>query len=461
MKKPLILVVDDDPEVVKSLVELLEDENYRTITATCGEEALQKIPACSPSLVLLDIYMPGIDGLETLSRITKLAPHVPVIMISGQATIDNAVKATRLGAADFVEKPISPERLLVSVRNAIAMKELKEENLRLAEEVKKHRMIVGESEPIKKLKNEIQKAAPTKSRVLIFGENGTGKELVAHAIHENSPRKNKPFVKLNCAAIPKDLIESELFGYEKGAFTGATTRKPGKFELADGGTLLLDEIGDMNLETQAKLLRVLEENEIERLGGKSPIGVDVRVISSTNKELKVEIEKGKFRADLFYRISVIPIRVPPLRERKDDIPLLVEHFTTIFSEENNKPIMKFTGGAMKVLMAYDWPGNVRELKNLVERLIIMSEKDVIEEDEVASMLKEAPLPRTADRPLRELLEEFERSIIIAELKRSGWNVSRAAARLGVERANLHRKMRRYSIERPEDGVSDDSTDVSE
>jgi two-component system nitrogen regulation response regulator NtrX len=310
-------------------------------------------------------------------------------------------------------------------------------------------MMVGESAPMKKLHEEIMKAAPSKGRVLICGENGTGKELVAAAIHENSPRKTKPFVKLNCAAIPKDLIESELFGHEKGAFTGAVSRKEGRFELADGGSLLLDEIGDMSLDTQAKLLRVLEEHEFERLGAKSPMKVDVRVISSTNKDLQSEIEQSNFREDLYFRISVLPMTVPPLRERKDDIPLLVDHFMTLFCQENNKAAKEFSEGAVKVLMSYDWPGNVRELKNLVERVVIMTDDSAIKETHIRPLLGEAKVV-AGDKPLSNLVEDYERSLIISELKRTSWNVSKAASRLGIDRANLHRKMRRYGIQRAPD-----------
>jgi two-component system nitrogen regulation response regulator NtrX len=292
------------------------------------------------------------------------------------------------------------------------------------------------------------KAAPSRGRVLIFGENGTGKELVAAAIHENSALRRRPFIKLNCAAIPKDLIESELFGHEKGAFTGATARKEGRFELADGGSLLLDEIGDMSLETQAKLLRVLEEREFERLGSKVTTKVDVRVIASTNKVLTEEIKKGNFRQDLYFRISVIPVHIPPLRERKEDIPLLVHHFIHLFCQENNKPPKEMSDGVVKVLMSYHWPGNVRELKNLVERLVIMTDEDTIKEGNITPLLSEAKVV-IGDKPLSELVEDFEKSLIRSELDRTGWNVSQAASRLGIDRANLHRKMRRYEIHREE------------
>ncbi len=449
MARERLLIIDDEPEILKQVSGLMEDEGYRTVKASGGEAGIKAFSAGGISLVLLDVYMPGMDGLAVLGRLKEIDPGVPVIMVSGQGSIDVAVKATKLGAIDFVEKPFQPEKLLVSVANALELKNLRSENIRLAGELRQSRLMVGRSAIMRALEAEIAGAAPSKIRVLITGENGTGKELVASAIHENSPRNNKPFVKLNCAALPKDLIESELFGYEKGAFTGAIARKQGKFELADGGTLLLDEIGDMSLDTQAKLLRVLEEEEFEKLGGKSPIKVDVRVISSTNKNLQEEIRKGSFREDLYHRIAAMPIQVPPLRERKEDISLLVEHFVELFSQENNRPVKRFTEGAVRVLMSYEWPGNVRELKNLVERLVIMAEADVIDEEDIIPLLGEARIAK-GDKPLSELTEEFERSLILSELKKTGWNVSKAASRLGIDRANLHRKMRRYGIAR-EDG----------
>jgi two-component system nitrogen regulation response regulator NtrX len=450
LRRQKILIVDDEPEIIRSVSGLLEDEGYVTVTAGDGEEGIAKAGESDLALILLDIYMPGMDGLEVLSRITEISPQVPVIMISGQASIENAVKATKMGAVDFVEKPFQPDRLLVSIRNVLEMETLRTENIRLAKELKKQHLMVGESSPMATLREEIARAAPSHGRVLIFGENGTGKELVAAAIHENSPRRAKPFVKLNCAAIPRDLIESELFGHEKGAFTGAVSRKEGRFELADGGSLLLDEIGDMSLDTQAKLLRVLEENEFERLGAKSSIKVDVRVIASTNKDLKAEIKKGNFRDDLYFRVSVIPIQVPPLRDRKDDIPLLVRHFVTLFCEANNRAPKELSEGAMRVLMSHDWPGNVRELKNLVERLVIMTDEATIRGTHIRPFLGEAKIT-AGDRPLTDMVDEFERSLILGELRRTGWNVSRAAGRLGIDRANLHRKMRRYGIRREDDG----------
>jgi two-component system nitrogen regulation response regulator NtrX len=450
-----ILIIDDEPEILKQVSGLMEDEGYSTVRAGNGEEGVKAFGAGEISLVLLDVYMPGMDGLAVLEKIKEIDPGVPVIMVSGQGSIDVAVKATKLGAIDFVEKPFQPERLLVSVANALELQSLRSENIRLAGELRQTRLMVGQSRIMMALEADIAKAAPSKIRVLITGENGTGKELVACAIHENSPRSDRPFVKLNCAALPKDLIESELFGYEKGAFTGATTRKLGKFELADGGTLLLDEIGDMSLDTQAKLLRVLEEEEFEKLGGKRPIKVDVRVISSTNKNLQEEIKNGHFREDLYHRIAAMPISVPPLRERKEDIKPLVEHFLDMFCQENNRPTKEFTEGAIRVLMSYDWPGNVRELKNLVERLVIMAEGQVIDENDIKPLVSEVRVA-AGERPLSELTGEFERSLILSELNKTGWNVSKAASRLGIDRANLHRKMRRYGIHREDEpGVSGD------
>ncbi len=445
MRKHSILVVDDEEDILESLRGLLEDNGYRVEVAPNAETAFNILSEKSISLVLLDVAMPGINGIEALERIKVLKPDIPVIMISGQATIDDAVKAIKIGALDFLEKPFVPtERLLISVSNALELYSLHQQNIKLRDEISKKKPMIGESDAMKRLRDEIEKAAPTNARVLIMGENGTGKELVAAQIHEKSPRSKKPFVKINCAAIPVELIESELFGYEKGAFTGATSSKEGKFELADGGSLLLDEIGDMGLQTQAKLLRALEEGEIERLGSTNPIKVDVRVISSTNKNLPEEIKKGKFRQDLFYRISVIPIYVPPLRERKDDIPLLVNHFLKVFCEENNRPQMHITPQAIEALMAYNWPGNVRELKNLMERLVIMTTKNEITEASVQEILgKEIEVPREGS--LSQRVEAYEKSIIISTLREFNWNISKAAKALGLDRANLHRKLRQLGI----------------
>jgi len=449
LRKQRILIVDDDHDILTSLSGLLKDKGYSTLTASTAEAAFEIIESQSLSLVLLDVVMPETDGIEALRRIKTNHPDLPVVMISGAATIDVAVTAIKLGATDFVEKPFDPvDRLLVTIENALKMNELRRENIELRAELGKHRRMIGESEPMKKLRVEIAKAAPSSARVLITGENGTGKELVAAAIHENSPRRDGPFIKVNCAAIPKDLIESELFGYEKGAFTGAVSAKEGKFELADGGTLLLDEIGDMSLEIQAKLLRVLEEQEVERVGAKQPRKVDVRVISSTNKELAAEIRRGNFREDLYFRISVIPIHVPPLRQRKDDIALLARYFIEMFCEENNRAVKELTSGAIEALMAYDWPGNVRELKNVIERLVIMVDTPTISDRHVRDILKQHEgIP--GEGTLSERIEAYEKSLILSTLRDVNWNISRAASKLGIDRANLHRKLRRYGIERPE------------
>ena len=446
MRKHTVLVIDDQPEILKTVSGLLEDEGYRAVTAPGGSDGIARVAEGDISLVLLDIFMPGMDGLETLGRLKQTSPDVPVIMISGQATIDTAVKATKLGAVDFVEKPLAPERLLLSIRNVLEKEDLRTQNVRLAGELREKRAMIGDSPPMRRLRDEILKAAPSKARVLICGENGTGKELVAAAIHENSPRRGRPFVKLNCAAIPKDLMESELFGHEKGAFTGALARKEGRFDLADGGTLLLDEIGDMSLDTQAKLLRVLEESEFERLGGKVSIKVDVRVISSTNKDLAEEIKKGNFREDLYFRIAGIPIRVPALRERKEDVPLLARHFAQVFSTDNNRPPKEFGDDAVATLIGYDWPGNVRELKNVVERLVIMTDESAITAAAIRPLVSQARAAASAGaRSLSEMVDDFERALIASELEKAAWNVSQAAARMGIDRANLHRKMRRYGI----------------
>jgi two-component system nitrogen regulation response regulator NtrX len=451
VRKHTVLVIDDEPEILKTVSGLLEDEGYRAAAASDGGEGLARVAEGDISLILLDISMPGIGGIETLERLKQSSAGVPVIMISGQATVDVAVKAIKLGAVDFVEKPLEPDRLLLTIRNVLEKEDLRGEAARLAGELREKRAMVGESPPMHKLREEILKAAPSKARVLIYGENGTGKELVAAAIHENSPRRGRPFVKLNCAAIPKDLMESELFGHEKGAFTGALARKEGRFDLADGGTLLLDEIGDMSLDTQAKLLRVLEESEFERLGGRVSIKVDVRVISSTNKDLAEEIKKGDFREDLYFRIAGIPIRVPALRERKQDVPLLARHFAQVFSAENNRPLKDFGDDAVATLIGYDWPGNVRELKNVVERLVIMTDERTITAAAIRPLVDQARAVASAGaRSLSEMVDDFERALIASELEKANWNVSQAASRMGIDRANLHRKMRRYGIAREGD-----------
>ncbi|MDI6839885.1 MAG: sigma-54 dependent transcriptional regulator [bacterium] len=446
-----ILVVDDEPNIRKSIKGLLEDKGYELETVATGEDALFCIEKNNFDIVLLDIVLPGIDGIQVLEKIKQNKPYLPVVMISGQATIDNAVKATKLGAYDFLEKPIIGEKLLLLITHLLEHEGLKRQ-------VAKRYTMVGSSNAIKKLYEELKRAAQSNSRVLIHGESGTGKELVARAIHDYSPRKTQPFITVNCAALPKELIESELFGYEKGAFTGAITKKEGKFILANTGTLFLDEVGDMSLETQAKLLRVLEEGEIEPLGGKTPIKVDVRVISATNKNLEYETQKGNFRQDLLFRINVIPIFVPPLRERIEDIGILSKYFIKLFCEENGKRSKDIESSAIKELEKYNWPGNVRELKNLMERLVIMVPRDTITVNDVVSLSRPVgigskemivgqgfSLAKNEELSLRQRVDNFERTLIQQALIAADWNIKKAAAILKTDRANLYRKIREYGL----------------
>jgi len=443
-----ILIIDDEPNIRKTLAGLLEEEGFAAESLASAEEGLARIDKRAPDLLLLDVRLPGIDGIALLERLAKERRRFPVIVLSGHATIDMAVRATRLGAFDFQEKPVDPERLLLTIRHALEIAGLREENRTLRARAGAAGKMIGRHPSMRALLGEIARAAPSKGRVLIFGENGSGKELVARAVHEGGTRRDGPFVRVNCAAIPKDLIESELFGHERGAFTGATERRIGKIEAADGGTILLDEVGDMSLETQAKLLRVLESRELERLGGRGMISFDVRVLAATNKDLHDEIAEGRFREDLYYRLAVIPIRVPPLRERASDIPLLAASFLRHFAEENGRRPKTFTGEAIDLLLGYRWPGNVRELRNLVERLVIMTDGDEIGAGEVGAVLGEGR-ERADGRgslPLRERLERFEVGIIRDALRESGGNVAETARRLRTDRANLHRKMRRFGID---------------
>ena len=395
-----ILIVDDEPAIQATLRAVLEDEGYRVSTAGSGEEAVRVVTDEAPDLVFLDIWMPGMDGLETLAELRRARPESPVVMISGHGTIETAVKATRLGAYDFIEKPLSLEKTLVSTARALEHGRLERENAALKARLNVRTEIIGDSEPMRALREAIATAAPTIGRVLIHGENGSGKELVARAIHALSGRREASFVEVNCAAIPEELIESELFGHERGAFTGAVARRRGKFETADGGTLFLDEIGDMSLKTQAKVLRALEEQVVERVGGREPIKVDVRVIAASNRDLQAFIAQGGFREDLFYRLNVIPIEVPPLRHRRDDIPTLIEHFIAVFSAENGKRPKTMSGEALAYFLAYDWPGNVRELRNMVERLVIMTTGEVIGPDDLPAPCvprTPSPVPRASAR----------------------------------------------------------------
>ena len=375
---PTILVVDDEPAILQSLSGILMDEGFEVLTAANGYEALKTIEAESPDLVLLDIWMPGIDGIETLKTIKKDNPFIQVIIITGHGTIETAVKATKLGAFDFIEKPLSIDKVIVSINNALNFRRLEEENKYLRKKSIEQNSLTGNSAAIMDIRKQIAVTAPTEAWVLISGENGTGKELVARTIHKLSVRTDQPLINVNCAAIPEDSIESELFGHEKGAFSGATNKYRGKFELANKGTLFFDEIGDMSFKTQARILRVLQEQKFHRVGGSRILKVDIRVIASTNKNLENEIDKGLFREDLYYRLNVIPIMVPSLRKRSDDIPLLVETFLNQTAEQSRSKVKKLTGAALEQLKQYSWPGNVRELKNLLERLVIMVPKDVIE-----------------------------------------------------------------------------------
>jgi two-component system nitrogen regulation response regulator NtrX len=449
---PSILIVDDEPGVRTALSGVLRDEGYDVDAVESGEACLERLARQAYDVVVLDIWLPGMDGLATLSRMRERQVDAQVVIISGHGNVESAVRAIKMGAFDFVEKPLSLEKTVLVVRNALRQRNLEAENLALRAKIDAQHQMIGESYAMAKLREQVAMAAPTNGRVLIIGENGTGKELVARNIHGMSRRRSAPFVEVNCAAIPEELIESELFGHVRGAFTGAVADRRGKFETAHGGTIFLDEIGDMSLKTQAKVLRALEEQSFERVGGKDTVKVDVRVIAASNRDLSSLIRAGRFREDLFYRLSVIPIEVPPLRARTEDIPLLVDHFVRLFSAENGKRIKTLSGEALAYFVAYDWPGNVRELRNMVERLVIMGPRDVIEADDLPSPLRpkerwsEAAEPR--ERSLRDARDGFERAYILAELRACDWNMTRTAERLGIERSHLYRKIKAYGIVPP-------------
>jgi two-component system, NtrC family, nitrogen regulation response regulator NtrX len=449
MNKTSILIVDDEKGVQSSLQGILEDVGFEAHAVASGEDALLLLPTREFAVVLLDIWLPGIDGLQVLEQVRRAAPLTSVVMISGHGSIESAVRATKLGAFDFIEKPLTLDKTLLVVKNAVHQFELEKENRRLREEIEQKYVMIGQSVPMQALRQQIEFAAPTDGRVLIYGENGTGKELVAHLLHLRSNRHDLPFIEMNCAAIPEELIESELFGHVKGSFTGASEDKEGKFSQADGGTLFLDEVGDMSAKTQAKVLRVLEEQRFTPVGGSVALSVDVRVIASTNKDLEREIEAGNFREDLYYRLNVIPFQIPPLRERKEDIPLLVDYFLQDFARKYGKKVPNITRKAIEVLENHSWPGNVRELRNIMERLIIMTPHrrlDVFDLPE--SILRRSALAspeRDGPASLQEARERFERAFIVQKLAEFKGNVARAAQVLQIERSNLYRKMRQLGI----------------
>jgi two-component system nitrogen regulation response regulator NtrX len=458
-----ILVVDDEEAIRMSLRSILEDEGYEVSVAANGVEALKIYGTDPPDLMILDIWMPEMDGLETLRRVKEFVPATQVMMISGHGSIETAVKAIKLGAYDYIEKPLSLENVTFRVKQALEQFRLAQENRSLRTKVQQKFELVGQSPAMLRLRTLIETAGPTNSRVLIGGENGTGKELVARAIHMHSTRSDHPFVAVNCAAIPETLIESELFGHEKGSFTGATSMKRGQFEQADGGTLFLDEIGDMSLSTQAKVLRALQEQQFTRVGGTKLMKVDVRVLAASNKDLEKEIGKGHFREDLYYRLNVVPIVVPPLRERREDIPALVRHFMKTHVEEQGLRMKDVSPEAMAVFQQYEWPGNIRELRNLIERLMIMVPGFVIDASQATLSLQGRtvgvvsvgnhtanPLLSKSYDSLRDARNAFEKEYISRKLREHHWNISRTADDLKIERSHLHRKIKLLDVEmRPE------------
>ncbi len=460
--KSRILVIDDEAAIRDSLRMIIQYEGYEFVGASSGPEGIALVERESPDLVFLDIKMPGMDGFEVLERL-KVVSDVPVVMISGHGTGATGADAVRRGAFDFIDKPPDTDRILVTIQNALERNRMSNEVHQLRRAVEAKHEMVGESQAIRRVMEAVRRAAPTNATVLIQGESGVGKELVARAIHRNSLRSRERFVQVNCAAIPEELIESELFGHEKGSFTGATEKQIGKFEQADRGTIFLDEVGDMSLKTQAKVLRVLQEGEVERVGSARTIRVDVRVIAATNKDLEKEIEKGNFREDLFFRLSVIPVSVPPLRERPEDIPVLVQHFLDVLARENNFRRRRVTPRAMEALQRYRWKGNIRELRNTLERSIIMSPADVIDLADLPEALRFDARPAPPDNggearagggpaaTLREHKESVERAFLVQRLRENGWNISRTAEVIDTPRSNLYKKLEFYKISQETDG----------
>lgn len=452
--KGKILIIDDEVGILDTVSGILEDEGYTTLTAKDAETAIEILDKEDVDLVFLDVWLPKMSGIEAIKKIKEKDFHIPVIMISGHGNVEVAVQAVKLGAFDFLEKPLSMERIILTTERALQFKSLEKENIKLRSSILKKYELVGNSQAMKKIKSQIEMIARGDSRVLILGESGTGKELVARMIHSLSPRANAPFIEVNCAAIPQELIESELFGHEKGAFTGAIDKKIGKFELANEGTLFLDEIGDMSLLTQAKLLRVIETQKFQRVGGTRDITVNVRIISATNKDLTEEIKKGNFREDLYYRLNVVPVYISPLRERKEDIPELVNYFMDEFSREKGWRRKKISDDAMQILKNYDWPGNVRELKNAVERLMIMIPQETIEALDIENtgiirnrLKEESYFSYTT---LREARDAFERDFILKKLKENNWNMTKTAEIIGIERSNLYKKIKSLGITLPKE-----------
>jgi two-component system nitrogen regulation response regulator NtrX len=448
---PSILIVDDEPGVRSALTGVLRDEGYRVEAVESGEACLDRVTRNAFDVIVLDIWLPGIDGLVTLARLRERQIDSQVVIVSGHGNIESAVRAIKMGAFDFVEKPLSLEKTVLVVRNALTQRRLEAENRALRARVDRRLTMVGESYAMRQLREQVAMAAPTNGRVLIYGENGTGKELVARTIHALSRRRANSFVEVNCAAIPEELIESELFGHVKGAFTGAVADRRGKFEAADGGSLFLDEIADMSLKTQAKVLRALQEQVVEAVGGTARIKVDVRVVAATNKDLLTEIRAGRFREDLYFRLNVIPIFVPPLRDRQDDIPALAEYFMEGFAREYGRRMKSLDESAIVRLQAYSWPGNVRELRNVIERLIIMVPDDTIAARDLTFLGSDVLThaiggsPGGPTLPLHEARDQFEREYILRTLAAQQGNMSRTAEALGVERSNLYRKMRAFGI----------------
>lgn len=449
-----ILIVDDEPNIRRSLGALLKSEGHRVREASSGIAAAAEVRAEEPDAVLMDLYMPERGGLEALPELREIAPTLPIIMMSGKATLADAVRATQLGAFHFIEKPLSPEAVLLTLASALELRHARDLNRALREEMGGEDEMVGHSAAIDQVRELVARVAPTDARVLITGESGVGKELVASALHRGSRRASGPFVRLNCAAIPRDLVESELFGHERGAFTGAHERRRGRFELASGGTLFLDEVGDLGSEAQAKLLRAIESSEIERVGGTQPIPVDVRIVAATNKELRGEVAEGRFREDLFFRLHVVPFHVPPLRERREDVPLLIETFLERHRRRTGLRRPRLEPAALDVLVEYPWPGNVRELANLLERLAILYPGAAVGAAELRALLapgsggvRAAPAPPAGDGALTELLDAYERTLIQSALESSGGSVAEAARRLRTDRANLYRRMKRLGVDR--------------